>query len=47
VLPAGRESKYSLYSHKLATYSKGDVFDRTAAAGFMKLWGLPYEGMGR
>lgn len=47
VLPAGRESKYSLYSHKLATYSKGDVFDRTAAAGFMKLWGLPYEGMGK
>ncbi len=42
----GRESKHSLYSKKLATYSKGDVFDRKAAAGFMKIWGLPYEGMG-
>lgn len=42
----GRESRNSLYSKKLATYSKGDSFDRTAAEGFMKLWGLPYEGMG-
>ncbi len=44
---AGRESKYSLYSKKLATYSEGDVFDRTKAEGFLKLWGLPYEGLGR
>ena len=41
----GRESKFALYREKLATYSKGDLFDRTAATGFMKLWGLPYEGM--
>ena len=41
----GRESKYALYKEKLATYSKGDIFDRKAAVGFMKLWGLPYEGM--
>ncbi len=41
----GRESKYALYKEKLATYSKGDIFDRTAATGFMKIWGLPYEGM--
>jgi len=43
--PVGRESKFSLYHEKLATYSKGDAFDREMAAGFLKLWGLPYEGM--
>ncbi len=41
----GRRSPYSLYSEKLATYSEGDVFDHTSAQGFMKIWGLPYEGM--
>ncbi|HNX68648.1 MAG TPA: argininosuccinate synthase [Candidatus Omnitrophota bacterium] len=41
----GRESKFALYKEKLATYSKGDIFDRKAATGFMKIWGLPYEGM--
>ncbi|MFH1800656.1 MAG: argininosuccinate synthase [Candidatus Omnitrophota bacterium] len=44
-LCVGRESKYALYKEKLATYSKGDIFDRKAAVGFMKIWGLPYEGM--
>ncbi|OQA55531.1 MAG: Argininosuccinate synthase [Candidatus Omnitrophica bacterium ADurb.Bin277] len=43
----GRESRYALYQEKLATYSRGDTFDRKAAAGFMKIWGLPYEGMYR
>lgn len=42
----GRKSPYSLYSERLATYSAKDAFDRTAAEGFMKIWGLPYEGMG-
>lgn len=41
----GRESKFALYKEKLATYSKGDIFDRKASVGFMKIWGLPYEGM--
>jgi argininosuccinate synthase len=41
----GRRSKFSLYSEKLATYSEGDVFDRTSAKGFLKIWGLPYEGL--
>ena len=41
----GRQSRYSLYSEKLATYSKGDQFDRTSAEGFLKIWGLPYEGL--
>ena len=44
-IPVGRRSPFSLYSEKLATYSKGDTFDRKSAEGFMKLWGLPYEGM--
>ncbi len=44
-IPVGRKSSFSLYSEKLATYSEGDVFDRKSAEGFMKLWGLPYEGM--
>jgi len=37
----GRKSPYSLYRHDLATYDKGDVFDQSAAAGFIHLWGLP------
>ena len=44
-VPAGKSSPYSLYSERLATYSEKDQFDRTAAVGFMKIWGLPYEGM--
>ena len=41
----GRKSPYSLYSEKLATYSAGDTFDRKSAEGFLKIWGLPYEGL--
>jgi len=37
----GRKSPYSLYSHSLATYDQGDLFDQSAAAGFIHLWGLP------
>ncbi|MBI2167745.1 MAG: argininosuccinate synthase [Candidatus Omnitrophica bacterium] len=40
----GRSSPYSVYSERLATYSEKDAFDRRAAEGFMKIWGLPYEG---
>jgi argininosuccinate synthase len=39
----GRRSPNSLYSKSLATYSEQDAFDRNAAEGFMKIWGLPYE----
>ena len=42
---SGKSSPYSLYSERLATYSEKDQFDRTAAVGFMKIWGLPYEGL--
>ena len=36
----GRQSPYSLYKEKLATYGKGDVFDQSSAEGFIKLFGL-------
>ncbi len=42
----GRKSTHSLYKEKLATYSAGDQFDQSHAAGFIKLYGLPYEGAG-
>ena len=42
----GRASPQSLYRPRLATYSAGDQFDQRAAAGFIKLFGLPYEGLG-
>jgi argininosuccinate synthase len=37
----GRRSPNALYSHSLATYESGDLFDHEAAAGFVRLWGLP------
>ena len=40
-LVVGRKSPYSLYRHELATYDKGDVFDHSAAVGFIHVWGLP------
>ncbi|MDP3722014.1 MAG: argininosuccinate synthase, partial [Candidatus Omnitrophota bacterium] len=42
----GRKSPHALYRERLATYSSGDQFDQRAAAGFIKLFGLPYEGRG-
>jgi len=43
----GRKSPYSLYRHDLATYDKGDVFDQSAAVGFIHLWGLPARTQAR
>jgi argininosuccinate synthase len=43
----GRRSEQSLYSHALATYGDGDEFDQSAAAGFIKLWGLPVQVQAR
>jgi argininosuccinate synthase len=43
----GRKSPYSLYRHDLATYDKGDVFDKSAAVGFIKLWGLTAQTQAR
>ncbi len=39
----GRQSDYSLYDERLATYGKEDAFDHQAAKGFIDLWGLPYR----
>lgn len=38
---AGRRSPYSLYQHRLATYSSGDQFRQEMAEGFIYVWGLP------
>jgi argininosuccinate synthase len=35
----GRKGPEQLYQLSLATYGKGDTFDQSAAAGFIKLWG--------
>ena len=43
----GRKSDYALYDTALATYDEGDVFDHSAAVGFIKLWGLPVETAAR
>ncbi|MCM8768466.1 MAG: argininosuccinate synthase [Candidatus Omnitrophica bacterium] len=40
-LVVGRRSPFSLYEEKLATYSQGDIFDHTAAKGFIQIFGLP------
>jgi argininosuccinate synthase len=40
---AGKKSPYSLYKKELATYEEGDKFDKSAAEGFIKIWGLPYN----
>ncbi|MGH2796013.1 MAG: argininosuccinate synthase [Actinomycetota bacterium] len=39
----GRRAPKPLYTHGLATYDAGDSFDHDAAAGFVKLWGLPVK----
>ncbi len=39
----GRKSPRSLYDYGLATYDKGDVFDQSASAGFIHIWGLPVK----
>ena len=36
----GRKSKYSLYSHDIATYGSESTFDQKLAKGFVKLWGM-------
>jgi argininosuccinate synthase len=38
---SGRRSPYSLYQHRLATYSSGDQFRQEMAEGFIYVWGLP------
>ena len=46
-LVVGRKSPHSLYSRQVATYSGASQFDERSAEGFIKLFGLPYEGSGK
>ncbi|MDP8234019.1 MAG: argininosuccinate synthase [Candidatus Saelkia tenebricola] len=41
---ASRESKFSKYNIKLATYGKGDMFDHKASEGFIKIWAQTFQG---
>ena len=43
----GRTSPHALYDKALATYVEGDRFDHGAAAGFVKIFGLPIETAAR
>ena len=43
----GRESPYSLYEKRLATYTKEDIFDQKASKGFIEIWGLPLKTLAR
>ena len=39
----GVRSPFSLYDQAMATYETGDMFDHSAAKGFIELWGLPLK----
>ncbi|HOI81249.1 MAG TPA: argininosuccinate synthase [Synergistales bacterium] len=39
----GIKAEKSLYVETMATYSEGDAFDHEAAAGFIRIWGLPVK----
>jgi len=39
----GQRSPHSLYSMRLATYTEDDVFDHSAAKGFIDIWSLPVK----
>ena len=43
----GRRSPHALYRQTLATYGAGDAFRQDWAEGFIRLWGLPYQGQGK
>lgn len=43
----GRKSPHSMYDMGLATYDKQDKFDPKHSESFIKLWGYPYELLGR
>ncbi|MBN2027475.1 MAG: argininosuccinate synthase [Actinobacteria bacterium] len=42
----GRESEFSLYDYKLATYDRADEFSHLSSEGFIELWGLPLKVWG-
>jgi len=46
-IPVGRRSPFSLYDKSLATYEAGDMFDQSAAEGFIEIFGLPLKVQAR
>ena len=44
---AGRRAEHGLYDYELATYDAADAFRHEDAAGFVRLWGLGVETVGR
>ncbi len=43
----GRQSPYAIYDYNLATYGDEDTFDRSASAGFIKLYSLELQTWSR
>jgi argininosuccinate synthase len=43
----GRKSDYSLYDRDLATYDRKDKFDPVHSESFIRIFGYPYEILGR
>lgn len=46
-LVVGRQSPYSLYSEALASFEEEEMYNQADAEGFIKLYGLPMEIVGR
>ena len=42
---SARESEYSLYNEKLATYTIQDEFNHKAAKGFIELYGIAQKNI--
>jgi argininosuccinate synthase len=43
IIPAGRQSPFSLYREDFATFGYEDVYDQSDAKGFIHLYGLPMK----
>jgi argininosuccinate synthase len=43
IITVARRAKYSLYSEKLATFEKDEIYNHKDAEGFINLWGLPMK----
>ena len=43
IIPAGAESKYSLYNESLASFTTGELYNHKDAEGFINLFGLPLK----
>jgi argininosuccinate synthase len=43
IIPAGRQSPFSLYREDFATFGQENVYDQIDAKGFIRLFGLPLK----